>query len=680
MGAFKKEIDKKLSFVILASAFLIGLLFILSLSYDVLTIPCDFPFISLPDIFPFGPKPEEPEEPEEIGLEGIKKFSSEEDFKDYLQKAPGEADYFGFGGFGDVGSRALEAGEMLLEEGRGGGLEPERFSETTVQVLGIDEPDIVKTNGQEIFFSRSSYWRLEVPIEWLSELVPPYEKTDIKIIKAFPADELSEKGEIDKTGDLLLKDNVLVVFSGSKNVYGYDVSDPNSPAEKWDIKLKDNNFLVTARLYQEKIYFITQTRINQIRPCPIKPLTADGESIEIKCGDIYHPISPVPADATFTVFILNPDSGEIEEKVSFVGSSSSSVVYMSENSIYITYSYQEDVIKFMADFLKEECQDLTPAWLIEKVEELGGYDISQQSKLLEFSMILEEYLVSLDNDERLRVENELANRMADYYQLHKRELEKTGLVKIARENLEMESSGKIPGYPLNQFSLDEYQGNLRIATTVGERWGWRFASGMGGESVNDVYILNEELQVQGSVQDLGRGERIYSVRFVEDKGYVVTFRQIDPFYVLDLSDPRKPELKGELKIPGYSSYLHPITKDKILGIGEEDWQVKVSLFDVSSPEAPKELDKYILDEYWSDVLSNHHAFLLDRKHKIFFLPGGKGGYVFSYENDSLALTKAVSETSVKRAIYIDDYLYIIGNERIIVLDEINWEKVNELEF
>ena len=125
--------------------------------------------------------------------------------------------------------------------------------------------------------------------------------------------------------------------------------------------------------------------------------------------------------------------------------------------------------------------------------------------------------------------------------------------------------------------------------------------------------------------------------------------------------------------------MHPITKDKILGIGKEGSQVKISLFDVSSPANPKEIDKYILDEYWSDILNTHHAFLLDEKHEIFFLPGSKGGYIFSYKNNSLSLVKTISETSVKRAIYINDYLYVIGYNNIVVSNELNWERVKELE-
>ena len=104
------------------------------------------------------------------------------------------------------------------------------------------------------------------------------------------------------------------------------------------------------------------------------------------------------------------------------------------------------------------------------------------------------------------------------------------------------------------------------------------------------------------------------------------------------------------------------------------------MFDVSDPENPNEIAKYNLDEYWSDILNTHHAFLLDSKHQIFFLPGGRGGYIFSYKDNKLELKRAVSDISAKRAIYINDYLYIIGENKIVVLNELNWEKVNELEF
>ena len=144
---------------------------------------------------------------------------------------------------------------------------------------------------------------------------------------------------------------------------------------------------------------------------------------------------------------------------------------------------------------------------------------------------------------------------------------------------------------------------------------------------------DNKLESIGEVKDLGKTERVYSVRFIDDKGYVVTFRQTDPFYVIDLKNPSNPELKGELKIPGYSGYLHPISKDKILGVGKEDSKVKLSLFDVSDASTPIENAKYIIDDYYSEILQTHKAFMMDSKNKIFFIPGTRGGYIFSYADE-----------------------------------------------
>ena len=652
-----KQINPKI-----AIGILIGLLAVIS-SYIVLEHKSiTFPY--WPHIFPASK------------LKDIEKFSSEEDFKAYLKKAELE----GMSGFAMMGAtRGMPLVEETLPEAlmpeaplKEGGMAPERVSETTVQVLGIDEPDIVKTDGKEIYFSsgKSYYWRR------FMEIIPPKIAGQVRVIKAFPPADLSLEAQIDKRGDLLLHKNILVIFSGNE-ILGYDISSPKEPEKKWKIELEDKNYLVGARLYKDKIYLITKTRIDTYHPCPIKPLSIEGVPFQIKCPDIYHPTVPVPVDVTYNAMVLNPKTGEIEKAVSFVGSSDGSVVYMSKNGIYITYSYYQSLITFFSNFFKEECKDIIPSWVIEKLEKLEGYDISDAAKFTEFTVIIEQYQSSLSDDERMRIENELTNRMADFYKEHKRELEKTGIVKIELDGFQMLTTGNVPGRPLNQFSLDEYKSCLRVATTIGGGFGM---FGGGGESANDVYILDKDLKIIGSVKDLGLTERIYSVRFIEDKGYVVTFREIDPFYVIDLSDPKNPKLKGELKIPGYSSYLHPITKDKILGIGKENWRVKISFFDVSSPQEPIEKDKYILDESWSDILETHHAFLLDEKHEIFFLPGSKGGYVFSYKDNELELKRAVSNIRARRAIYINDYLYIIGDDKLIVLKELDWEKVNEIEF
>ena len=116
-----------------------------------------------------------------------------------------------------------------------------------------------------------------------------------------------------------------------------------------------------------------------------------------------------------------------------------------------------------------------------------------------------------------------------------------------------------------------------------------------------------------------------------------------------------------------------------MGVGKEGSRVKVSLFDVSDAANPKEASKFVLEEYWSDILNTHHAFLLDPRHKVFFMPGGNGGYVFSYDSDKLSIKKAVSGISAKRAVFIDDYMYIAGDNKIIVLDENSWERIGQLD-
>ncbi|MFH1387696.1 MAG: beta-propeller domain-containing protein [Patescibacteria group bacterium] len=669
MQIFQKQIDKKIGIIIVLFVFLIALLFIVSNDKNLKNK-------SLFSNFKIHSKNISSK------ITKIKKFSSEQEFKTYLQASANEQQNYYSGGI-----RALEMGMLsttptAMVEKTQSATTIERISETNVQVLKIDEPDIVKTNGKEIYFSPESiYWGRFQERPFVSkESMPPYPKIQkTKIITAFPPSDLSSISEIDKVGTLLLNKNILIIFSGQE-IFGYDVSNSKSPEKKWNIKLEYNVSIADIRLYKEKIYLVTKAWINQSRPCQIKLLTTNETPLEIKCQEIYHPVSPVPVDTTFSAMILNHVSGEIEKNISFVGSSDSSVIYMSENGIYITYSYSENTIKFFSAFLKEN-QDIFPNWLNEKMEKLENYEISQQTKLLEFQLLLEKYQTSLNNDERMKTENELSNRMSDYYKKHNRELEQTGIVKIDLEKFDINATGNVPGHPLNQFALDEYKNHLRIATTIGEnRMG--FISGIGNntESANDVYILDNNLKITGSIENLGLAEKIYSVRFLEDKGYVVTFRQTDPFYVLDLLDPQKPELKGELKIPGYSSYLHPISNDIILGIGKEGQQVKLSLFDVEDPKNPKEVDKYILDEYSSDILSTHHAFLIDKKHNVFFLPGSKGGYIFSFENNKFKLVKTISQISAKRALYINDYLYIIGDDKITVLDEKNWEKVNELKF
>jgi uncharacterized secreted protein with C-terminal beta-propeller domain len=174
-------------------------------------------------------------------------------------------------------------------------------------------------------------------------------------------------------------------------------------------------------------------------------------------------------------------------------------------------------------------------------------------------------------------------------------------------------SGSVSGFLLSQWSLSEFQGVLRVVSTETPAW-W----GAGGDSqsfLTTLRLADNGLDQVGRVGDLGRGERVYAVRFVGNTGYVVTFKQVDPLYTVDLADPAKPRVLGELKIPGYSAYLHPIGEDLLLGIGQaadENGRVQgtqVSIFDVSDLRHPTRLATKELGLGWSEAESDHHAFL-----------------------------------------------------------------------
>jgi len=186
-------------------------------------------------------------------------------------------------------------------------------------------------------------------------------------------------------------------------------------------------------------------------------------------------------------------------------------------------------------------------------------------------------------------------------------------------------SGTVTGYLLSQWSLSEFGGVLRVVSTDTPAW-W---SEGGRESESYLTTLREQdggLAQVGRIGELGKGERVYAVRFVGNTGYVVTFRQIDPLYTVDLADPEKPRVLGELRISGYSAYLHPIGEDLVLGIGQEaddagrPLGTHVSVFDVSDLRNPKLLSRAPLGPGWSEAESDHHAFLFWPKTGLVVVP------------------------------------------------------------
>lgn len=701
-GNIKKTSYKRIALIILGGVFLA---YCLLFTFKNLTI-CSDPHLC-GDTYLEIPK-----------TQHIKKFTSKEEFIKYLKEG---------GEYNNLSVSPIFAKALGFEGGgMGGGGDGEdetaaRFSETNIQTPGIDEPDIVKTDGKNIYFSRTAEWEFDKG-----------EEINTKIIKAFPPVNLDLINTVPLVGNLFFRENLLIILKDDR-VFGLDVSDPSHPINKW-VALTETqlpipppsyftNFnsyerrIIEARLYKDKLYILLRSEFDQENPCPLpilsiqsyliesgSPVSTGTQFVKIDCEEIYHPVKPIEIEAVYTILAINPASGEIESKTSFAIPGYGVNFYMSEKAIYLTYPDEEAGEKFLLDFFQEKGQELFPSEISGRIKDLKQYNLGKAAQFIETQNIVGDYIFSLKNEDKEKIRSEFLEKIKKYYQERKRELVGTNIVKIRLDNLTVVAEGKVPGDILDQFSIDEYNGYLRIATTVWPDlyFDWYFLPKLdeAEEMVNDIYILDGDLQVKSSIKDLGLAERIYSARFVGDKGYLVTFREMDPFYVLDLSIPLSPQLKGELKIPGYSSYLHPLSEDKILGVGieiQEDiwregvegsemdirswirpWRVKISLFDVSSPENPQELDKYILEEQWTEVNENHHAFLLDKKHQVFFLPAGNTGYVFSYKDNKLNLMAKIEEISAKRAVYLDDHLYIIGYDKIVVFDERNWKKINEL--
>jgi uncharacterized secreted protein with C-terminal beta-propeller domain len=304
---------------------------------------------------------------------------------------------------------------------------------------------------------------------------------------------------------------------------------------------------------------------------------------------------------------------------------------------------------------------------------------------------------------------------------------------LGKDGIEYQSKGKTPGSILNQFSMDEYDNHFRIATTRGFSWD--------GTSDNNVYVYDSDMNMVGKLEGLAPGESIYSTRFIGGRLYMVTFKKIDPFFVIDMSNHAFPKVLGKLKIPGYSDYLHPYDENHVLGFGKETvdpdeleaagstidfaWYqgMKIGLFDVTDVNNPIEQFKVVIGDRGTDspLLYDHKALLFDKEKNIIAFPikvaqlpdelkdpdmpsntyGDfifQGAYVFGLDLqkgfDLKAKISHYSETEVadksgyywygpkdiERVLYIGNYLYTVSLGMVKANDMNNsYNEVNSVE-
>jgi len=463
--------------------------------------------------------------------DGVGTFDSPEEFRQYLDSTEAlRSDQSRFEEAGPMPGPVIPTRDNT-EGDDGGQVGSERdqnagdraVSRTNVQHEAIDEPDIVKTDGETISISRQAAQRSNIT---LLDALPAEEARVIASVRGTAGDWWG------RTDALFLHEDTLIAI-GETEMRGYDVSDPGAPEQQWQKAV--NGTVETARMDDGRIYLVIREGIDRQQPCPVQPFGPAERTIP--CTSIHHPRSPSGVDVTYSVLRMGPD-GAVEDATSFLGSRQETVVYMSENGLYLTYGTQAPRSEIMMEFFSADGSDLLDEQARVKLQRLAEYDISEQARLVEVQSILQAYRERLGEDRRPAFEQDLENRFGNWTRSNLREFVTSGIVRVGLDELEVRETGEVPGIPLNRFSLDEHDGHLRIATTVTGPVRW-------GDPVNDLYILDEDLDVAGSVQGMGIDQRISSVRFLDEEGYIVTHRRIDPFYVLNLSDLDDPVVMPE---------------------------------------------------------------------------------------------------------------------------------------
>ncbi|WP_024985144.1 beta-propeller domain-containing protein [Brevibacillus borstelensis] len=540
------------------------------------------------------------------------------------------------------------------------------YSSTNVQVQGVDEADIVKTDGT-----------------YLYQATPE----EVRIIRAKPAtsmelvSRLSFSGDEFSPQDMYIDEKRLIVIGQShpkavrdhiitnekRFMHGhsntmvqaliYDISDKHSP--RLTRALEADGYYVSSRKIGSSFYLVTNKGIDwyalsnqsQEVPGPRYRDTAQGDDYKtIGYSAIrYFPEAIQPG--YLIVAGANLDNPKQAASIhTYLGSGEN--VYASPNNLYVAVTQQE----------------VESAGKAKKSLIAGGPVpiMKSETSLYRFSM-------------------------------------KNG-------NLAYTGKGTVPGRMLNQFSLDEHNGYLRIATTTGDMWRTDENT-----SKNNLYVLDSQLQAIGKLEGIAPGERIYSVRFMGDRAYMVTFKQVDPLFVIDVKQPDSPKILGALKIPGYSDYLHPYDENHIIGFGKDAvadketafYQgMKLALFDVTDVSKPVEKFQTVIGDRGTDseLLYDHKALLFSKEKQLLAFPVSvheltaeqkaekdiraygsfsfQGAYVYGLnEQDGFVLRGTIthlnsddmkkagqdwydSAKNVERIVYIGDTLYTISRDQV----------------
>lgn len=299
------------------------------------------------------------------------------------------------------------------------------------------------------------------------------------------------------------------------------------------------------------------------------------------------------------------------------------------------------------------------------------------------------------------VSNENIYVCEGYYNSDDSDVTQTCIRKVSYKEGRLEAVGqtRINGTLNDSFSIDEYKGNLRLVTTVSSTGRstspvvlFGAAEDTAEKNSNALYILDEKLEELSRIDGLAKDETVYSARFMGDTGYFVTYKQVDPLFSVDLSDPKKPKILGELKIPGFSDYLHPYGDGLLLGIGMDVDEtgtvtngVKLSMFDISDPANVKEVEKYVMEDIYSSSVSyNYKAALISTdRNLIGFTAYGQGAHYFIFSYDSkegfkCLFDREMGSSSEGRGVYSGDKIYIVSGNTVESFTIDGFQKVDDI--
>ena len=590
-------------------------------------------------------------------VSGMKTFADETELRNYLvANTQGTSNYAGgpldskfFGGSSRDGALSpsepvpsLAAPESTAQS--------DSYSTTNIQVAGVDEADIVKNDDRYLYVASNDY---------------SANQNYVYILKADPQDpRIIARITLDNNtylaGMYLSQDSSKLVVIGSEyQVYAMDALPSGAEAMIYPYRSEVKTFV--------NVYDVS----DKVHPVLARNFTLSGSYFNSRMiGDYVYAVVSQPA-YVYENNVLPLPRVYADTAVSEIAPSkiyySDTANYADVANNYFTYT------TFIGLNVKDSGQELTNMTVL-----MGGASTMY---------------VSLSN---IYVTYPMWSEGGDFTSIYR--------ISVNKDALAFEAKGSVGGYVLNQYSMDEYNGNFRLATT-----------NMKETTQNSVYVLNSNLTIVGglNLQNTEVRETIQSARFIGDKAYIVTFQQKDPFFVLDLSNPAAPRMAGKLEIPGYSSYLHPYDENHVIGLGMENNTLKLSLFDVTNVNAPTEMAKYIVqgDYSSSDALYEPKAFLFDKAKQLLVIPvsitqygvvgggippvapnpsgkdigiapmqGGywQGAYVFKLTLSGFELVGGITHQentnqqyyygdynqNVNRALYIGNTLYTVSNAKV----------------